>query len=90
MGTAAVVAIEEASLIPLLEKAKQNSLNRRGELILDFSAVHRIDAAGLRVLEEFARSAREKELTVILRGVHVDFYKALKLIGLADKFSFVS
>lgn len=90
METASVVAVEEASLISLLEKTGQSSQNTRGELVLDFSAVRRIDAAGLRVLEEFARSAGEKELNVILRGVQVDLYKALKLIGLTDQFSFVS
>jgi len=89
MGTAAVLAIEEASLISLLERAKKNLPDERGELVLDFSAVHRIDAAGLRALEEFARFSHKKEIQIILRGVQVDLYKALKLIGLTDQFSFV-
>lgn len=87
MGTATV---EQASLISLLEKAKQNSQNTRGELILDFSSVYRTDCHSLRALEEFAQFAKKRELNVVLRGVHVDLYKALKLIGLTDEFSFVS
>jgi anti-anti-sigma regulatory factor len=89
MGTAAVLAIEEGALISRLENAKQSSQTTSGELILDFSAVHRIDAAGLHALEDFARFARDKRLKVILRGIHVDLYKALKLIGVTDQFSFV-
>lgn len=90
MGTAAKIAVEEKSLISQLEKAKQDSRNAREGLVLDFSAVYRIDAADLHALEDFARFVREKELNVILRGVHVDLYKTLKLLGLADHFSFAS
>ncbi|MFZ0733090.1 MAG: sodium-independent anion transporter [Candidatus Sulfotelmatobacter sp.] len=90
METVAVVMIEEKWLTSSLQKAKQDFVNARGELVLDFSAVHRIDAAGLQALEEFARFAGKKEVKVALRGVNVDLYKALKLMGVSGHFLFVS
>ncbi|HTZ84784.1 MAG TPA: STAS domain-containing protein [Candidatus Acidoferrales bacterium] len=90
MGTVAEFAVEENSLISLLEKAKQEPNNTRTDLVLDCSTVHRIDAADLRALEDFAQFATEKELNVILRGVRVDLYKVLKLIGLTNYFSFAN
>jgi anti-anti-sigma regulatory factor len=60
------------------------------ELVLDFSAVRRIDPGGLRALEEFASAADEKSVKVTLQGVNVEIYKVLKLGRLAPRFSIVN
>jgi anti-anti-sigma regulatory factor len=59
-------------------------------VILDFSAVHRIDSATLRAMETLAIAAREKSIKPALRGVNVEVYKVLKLARLTSQFSFVN
>jgi anti-anti-sigma regulatory factor len=52
--------------------------------------VRRIDPSALRAIEEFAGTADDKGVKVVLCGVNVDVYKVLKLMRLAPRFSFVS
>ena len=61
-----------------------------GELVLDFSTVRRIDAAGLRALEQLVRAAGEKTIKVSLHGVNVSVYKVLKLMKLSQRISFMN
>jgi anti-anti-sigma regulatory factor len=84
------LTIDEKQVVSALEKAGESLDGQQRELILDFSAVHRIDSRGLRALEEFARKTEEKKVKVGLRGVNVDLYKTLKLVKLANRFSFVN
>jgi len=66
-------------------------LNRaEGEVLLDFSAVRRINPSGLNAMDEFATAAEGKAVKVALRGVNVDVYKVLKLARLSARFMFVS
>jgi anti-anti-sigma regulatory factor len=58
------------------------------ELVVDFSAVDRVDSAALRGLEELAAKAQERSVKVVLRGVNVEVYKVLKLVAVAGQFSF--
>jgi anti-anti-sigma regulatory factor len=58
-----------------------------GESILDFSAVDRIDAATAGALEELADRS---SVRITLRGVNIGVYRALKLLKLAHRFSFIS
>ena len=58
-----------------------------GESLLDFSSVDRIDAAAARALEELADRS---SVRITLRGVNIGVYRALKLLKLAERFSFVS
>jgi anti-anti-sigma regulatory factor len=61
-----------------------------GEVLLDFSAVRRIDTAGLRALEDLATAAGEKGATVTLRGLNIDVYKVLKVAKVASKLKFTN
>ena len=61
-----------------------------GELVLDFSNINRIDASVLTALELLAATAEARDLKVGLRGVNVDIYKVLKLMKLAQRFSFIT
>jgi len=58
------------------------------EVVLDFSAVDRIDPGAIGAMEKLAAEADQKAIKVALRGVHVDVYKVLKLVKLVPRFSF--
>jgi anti-anti-sigma regulatory factor len=60
-----------------------------GEVVLDFSSVHRIDTSALKAMENLAASVDGKA-KVALQGMNVDVYKVLKLIKLAPRFSFLT
>jgi len=82
--------IDDQHVTSSLEKADKNLDGDCGDVFLDFSSVRRVDVAELRALEKLASDADQKKLKVVLRGVNVDFYKALKLAKLAGRFTFVS
>ena len=73
-------------------KALQEVLDKMdrtaGEVVLDFSSVRRVDTGALRAMAKLAAAAGGKAVKVVLRGVNVDIYKALKLVKLAPRFSF--
>jgi anti-anti-sigma regulatory factor len=76
--------IEGDHLLPTLKDAHERLAEVEGELILGFSSVRRIDAGGLRSIEELASLAEQKSVKLVLRGVNVDVYKVLKLANLAS------
>jgi len=55
-----------------------------GAVILDLSAVSRMDAGAIVAIQEFVRVANDKGVTVELRGVSIHLYKVLKLANLAS------
>lgn len=73
-----------------LQEAQAKLDSSEGELVLDFSAVRRIDPGALRAMEDLASAADEKPVKVALRGVNVDVYKVLKLARLSSRFSIVN
>jgi ABC-type transporter Mla MlaB component len=73
-----------------LAEARENLNSAEGEVLLDLSAVRRIDPGGLNALEEFATTAEGKSIKAALRGVNVDVYKVLKLARLTGRFAFVN
>ena len=87
---AAVLNIDEKPVTLALQEARDKLDSAKGEAVLDFSSVSRIDSNELRSLEEFVRIADEKAVKVVLRGVNVDVYKVLKLVKLTRRFSFVN
>jgi anti-anti-sigma regulatory factor len=73
-----------------LLEAQEKLDGAKGELVLDFSAVCRVDPGALRAMEAFAGVADEKSVKVALRGVNVDVYKVLKLAKLTPRFAVVN
>jgi len=73
-----------------LDDAREKLNSAEGEVLLDFSAVRRIDPRGIRAIEDLAGAADAKSVKVALSGVNVDVYKVLKLARLATRFSFVN
>lgn len=84
------VNIDSQHVVSTLEKARENLASDTSDVSLDFSSVRRVNSADLRSLEQLVVKADLKKRKVVLRGVNVDFYKALKLAKLAARFTFVS
>ena len=59
------------------------------ELLLDFSAVRRLDTAAVRTLHRVSVTATARRVKLTARAVQVDVYKVLKLAGLAERISFM-
>jgi anti-anti-sigma regulatory factor len=82
--------IGETRIVPALQEAGDKLDSAKGETVLDFSSVCRIDSTALRAMEEFVSVANDKGVKVVLCGVSVGVYKVLKLAKLASRFSFTS
>ena len=82
--------LDEEHAVEALQEARDVLDHADGEIVMDFSAVHRIDARTLKELEDFANRADDRQVKVALRGVNVDVYKVLKLVKLASRFSFTN
>ncbi len=74
----------------LLQEAVESLGHAQGELVVDLSSVARIDVAAARALEELADRADRVPVKVMLRGANVGIYRALKLLKLAPRFSYLS
>lgn len=91
MATIAVqFKIDGQRVVPGLEEARDKLDGAGPEMILDLSTVKRIDAPGLRALEELAARADDKAVNVVLRGASIEVYKVLKLMKLETRFSFAN
>jgi len=88
-GTTEFVKLGQRGLVVDLEEASKK-LDVKRDTGLDFSSVRRINSAELQAMERFAGVANEKGIKVVVRGVNVDVYKVLTLMGLTRRFSFVS
>lgn len=89
MGTTPVVVnIDEQRLVLALEQAAKQLDDGASDITVDFTSVRRMDASHVTRMEDLAR--REKGVKIVLRGVNVDVYKALKLLKLTNHFLFVS
>lgn len=82
-----VLRIDGNDVRASLQKAGESLV---GDVVLDLSLVHTIDANGLRALQEFSSTTETKKIKVTLRGVNVTLYKALKLARVARSFDFVN
>ncbi len=78
--------IDGERVVHALQEALKKLDGAGGEVVLDFSSVHRINPSALRTMENLA----DKAAKVGLRGVNVDIYKVLKLMKLAPRFSFLT
>lgn len=91
MGTIAVMfKIDGEGVVSALQQAGEKLDTSNGQVVLDFSAVRRVDPAALSAMEELAAVADGRGVKLALRGVNVDVYKVLKLAKLAPRFSFLS
>ncbi len=84
------IKIDEERVVQGLQEAGEKLDSAEGEVVADFSSVRRIDSSAIRALEEFAGTADDKGVKVVLRGVNVDVYRVLKLVKLGSRLSFVA
>ena len=83
------IKVDPERVVHTLQQGAVEKVNHaEGEVVLDFSAVPRIDSSVVRALEELAGLADDRSLKVVLRGVNMDIYKVLKLLKLAQRFCF--
>jgi len=82
--------IDEQRVVQELRRAGEKLDPAGGEVVLDFSAVGRIDTGTLQALKEFADIANQQAVKVVLCGVNVHVYKVLKLMKLEPRFSFLT
>ncbi|HLJ85391.1 MAG TPA: STAS domain-containing protein, partial [Candidatus Angelobacter sp.] len=91
MGTMAVyLEIDADRVTAALQDAEEKLDSAESEMVVEFSSVRRVDAAVLQALVRLATGAEAKGVKILLRGVNTDVYKALKLVELASRFSFVN
>lgn len=88
--TAVLLKIDPERVADSLQELRAKLDRAKGETVLDFSSVQRIDAKALRAMEEVAGLADAKAVKIGLRGVNVEIYKVLKLVRLAPRFSFLT
>lgn len=86
--TAMVFKIDGDRVNDCLLEACAKVIRGKGETVLDFSAVRRVDAKAIRAMEELANLADARAIKIELRGVNVEVYKVLKLVRLAPRFGF--
>jgi len=80
--------IDSKGLVRALQEALEKMGSAQGEVILDFSSVHRIDSVALKAMESLACAMNGNASKVVLRGINIDVYRVLKLMKLAPRFSF--
>jgi len=91
MATIAVMfKIDGENVARGLQQAGARLDTANGQLVLDFSAVRRVDPAAVNAMEELAGIADGRGVKLVLRGVNIDVYRVLKLARLAPRFSFPS
>lgn len=91
MTTNAVwIHVDPEHVIQVLQEAVEKVNRGESEVVLDFSSVLRIDPSVIGAMEELAGLAAGRSVKVVLRAVNVDIYRALKLVKLAQKFSFLT
>ena len=91
MATIAVMLkIDGERVANTLQEAGEKLGTANGQVIVDFSAVRRVDPAALAAMEELAGIADGRGVKLALRGVNVDVYKVLTLVKLTSRFSFVN
>ena len=91
MATVAVMfKIDGERVVAALQQASEKLGTANGQLVLDFSAVRRVNPGALSALEELAGMAEGRGVKLALRGVNIDIYRVLKLARLAPRFSFLS
>lgn len=84
------VKLDQEGLAVTLQQCSDKLSGSEDDVILDFSSVQRVDPAMLTAMTDFADTAEDKSVNVVLSGVSVDVYRVLKLARLTQRFSMVN
>ena len=82
--------VDDKRTLQILEDACEKVETAENELLVDLSAVLRLDPHAISTLNNLSARANDKNVKVVLRGLSVDIYKVLKLVNLANRFSFIA
>ncbi len=90
MATLSVILkSEKDDLIRSLGESRDQLDGAGGEIVLNFSAVRRVDADVLYAMQQLADAAEGKGVKLALQSVNGDIYKVLKLLKLAPRFRYL-
>src|SRR5690348_2997649 len=78
------IVLQADTLTPALEEL----LACKGDTLLDFSAVPRIDAGAVRMLDALTDHATGLGFKVVVRGIRLELHRVLKLLGVASRLTF--
>ncbi len=81
------IQVDPGNMQGFRDAAAERLTRENGEVVLDFSAVKRIDTNGVRALEDLAGLADEQSVRLVLCAVNMDIYRVLKLLKLAQRFT---
>ncbi len=81
------IQVDPGNMQGFRDAAAERLTREDGEVVLDFSAVKRIDTNGVRTLEDLAGLADEQSVRLVLCAVNMDIYRVLKLLKLAQRFT---
>ncbi len=81
--------LERDDIARTIRQCREQLESADGPLVLDLSALRRIDPQLLGAIEELAVAPKRKDVKIALRGVNAGVYKVLKLMKLASRFSYV-
>lgn len=82
--------VDGTNVADSLHAAAGNLNTADGEMVLDFSAVERVDAKAVTALEQLVAKAKENSVRLVLRGVNVAVYKVFKLSRLDGEVGFLN
>jgi anti-anti-sigma regulatory factor len=82
------VEVDPTRFVECIEDAILQVVRGETQVILDISALQRLDAAGLKGIEKLVEIAEAKGVRPIVRGARVEAYKVLKLLGLANRLTY--
>lgn len=88
MANISVISLEEGLVPPAMDSARIKFDESEFGAVLDFSLIERLDSSSLTAVRELSQRARDGHSKVILRGMNVEVYKALKLAKLTSGLSF--
>jgi anti-anti-sigma regulatory factor len=90
MTTNRVLLNVDPECLVLQMEAVETLRRAEGELVLDFSAVVRIDSRAVLAMERLADLASQTSRKIELRAVNTTIYRTLKLLKVAPRFTVLS
>ncbi len=90
MATVSVMLkVDNHDVVRTLRQSCEQLKSGDGQLIVDFSALRRIDPQVLSAMRDLTARAEANSVKLTLRGVNIEVYKVLTLLKLASRFSYL-
>ena len=86
-NSVARLEIDPDRVAHMLRQEAVELLGSGSEVVLDFSAVRRIEANGVAALEELLELTESRSVRIRLESVDTNVYKVLRLVNLSQRFA---